>query len=84
MTAFVLMNRKTGDLYEGYRVSLFDKILRQSLSNGQCINMGSTYSISLMSNLDYDGWIIYNPNGSPLGFFMNRKSETLFKVLGEL
>lgn len=71
------MNRKTGDLFEGHRVCFVDN---ESMDDKIMTPM---YSISLRG-FEYDGWIVFNPKASPLGFFLNRKSESWFKNLGEL
>ena len=79
--AFVLMNKETGDLLEGYRILLYDKeesIYPVAWTEGQ----GNR--VKLICTSEHDGWIVYRPDVSPFAWFFNRESEKFFEVLGEL
>ena len=71
----VLLNKRTGDLYVGYKVSLLG-----SISDEYKIS-GNNYSIALAS---HDGWILQHPRFGQFLIFFNREVENMFEVLGEL
>ncbi len=64
------MNKKTGDLFEGYRMSCIDEA-------GEIVD---GYSIGIMSQC---GWVIFHPK-LLTGHFFNMHCEDFFEVLGEL
>lgn len=70
----VLINRKTGDLFEAHRVTILDDLISAQTPNelwnvfiGKC-----------------DGYIVYNPRMAPYAIYFNRESEEFFEDLGEL
>ena len=77
MKSFALMNRRTGDLFEAYRVSLFDKFLVNADLEGDA------YGIHL-SRLEHDGWVIFRPKAMYWMWFNNKDVERFFENLGEL
>jgi len=75
--AFVLMNRRTAELFEGYRVLLYDK-------NREERDLPSLpgWRITLMPD-DFDGWLLVHPK-LETAIFLNRTCERFFKNLGQL
>ena len=71
--SFVLMNKNTGDLFEGYRIGLFDQPWLEDIG----------VPVALVSIVQHDGWIMVHPE-FPFPVFMNRHSEKWFVNLGEL
>lgn len=78
MKAYVLMNRKTGDLFEGHKVTFMDQ---EWVKENDLKDFG--YQIQL-GVFQHDGWIVYHPEMSPAPLFFNRTCEKWFKVLGDL
>jgi hypothetical protein len=84
MKSFVLMCKRTGYLFVGFRVNLVD---REDDSVSSEIG-GQTYVVNLRCVNDCDGWIMEGPpEVSPQGmkWFFNREgAEGFFENLGEL
>lgn len=79
MKSFCLLNKKTGDLFQGYRISLYD-----NNSEGDVLTrFGAIYSISV-KELRHDGWIIFHPKMGDNPLFFNRHCEKWFTNLGEI
>jgi hypothetical protein len=74
MKAFVLMNKKTGDLMEAYRIVFFDKPVQELILGAQ---------IGVLE-LSYDGWLLIHPQLGITPLFFNRHCEKWFENLGEL
>lgn len=72
MKSFVLMNKKTGDLFEGHRISLLDKHWNDSS------RLTNVFIVS------YDGWAIYHPEMHFSPIYFNLECEKWFENLGEL
>lgn len=76
-TTRVLLHKKTGNIFEGHRVALYDNGIRVD-------DKEWGYRVSL-DVYDHDGWILNNPKVSQLFWFMNRKFvEEDFEDLGNL
>lgn len=74
MKAYIMMNRRTGDLFEAYRVSLMDANSFET--------EGVHWEIQL-SVIKQHGWVVYHPK-LVVPHFFNMKCEEFFMVLGEL
>jgi hypothetical protein len=79
MKAHVLMSRKTGDLFEGYRICFVaaEQRIHASAMYGWAVSLIDTRAT---------GWIAFHPRGfGPWGVFFNAEGvEELFEDLGEL
>ncbi len=80
--SFVLLNKKNGQLVEGYRVSMFDKPDFEWSSD---IAPSPVYRLSVGIH-EHDGWIIQVPKEiCPFPIWMNRQFvDQHFENLGEL
>lgn len=69
------MNKRTGDLFEGHRICLFDKTFeeKKDIGHGVSVTMGT---------FTHDGWILFHPGMGLVPIFLNRKSEDWFEILG--
>ena len=74
ITQHVLMNTKTGDLFVGTKIALFEGPEFESRQER------ATYTVSIMGHF---GWIIEHPELVVPRFF-NRHCEKWFEVLSEL
>jgi len=75
---FVLMNRKTGDLMIGYRVTFMDVEREYIFSTPIPDTFPTRFGV-----LEHHGWVIEHPIFE-VPWFMNLKSDTLLENLGEL
>lgn len=74
MISYVLLNKKTGELLEGLRITFMDKDhIRQTFSEK------STWRICVVA---HDGWVIRGL--VPVWYFFNRRIKNTFIDLGEL
>ena len=80
MKSFCLMNKRTGDLFEGVRVSLFDNFIADA--DIQSVAWGIH-----LSQLNHDGWVVFHPDESFAGYwlwFNNKGCDRIFESLGEM
>ena len=75
MKPFVLMNKKTGDLFLGYRITFLDKSEAYT----------GPWGMVQIGVFEHDGWVVQlPPDEFPYPMYFNRECEKLFDVLGEL
>lgn len=70
--AFVFLNKRTGDLFEAYKV-FFQRDLE----------LGKPLLTVVCISGDFDGWVIVHPKLG-MSLFFNRKLEKMMEILGEL
>lgn len=78
MKSFCLINKRTGDLFEGYRVSLFDNHM---------VDKSGAVSLVILQMDEPDGWIIGSPHSAFGGYwiwFNEGSIGKIFEVLGEI
>lgn len=71
----VLLNKQTGDLIEGHRITFLDQLGDLTPPDTKGYTLGF---------LSHDGWIIFHPAMGQWGIFLNLTSEKWFEDLGEL
>lgn len=76
MKAFVLMDKRTGDLFEAYRVCFLDTPVNERfLSN-------TAPTPVRFGLLEHHGWVVIHPTTNATYF--NHNYDELFENLGEL
>lgn len=94
MKAFVLMNKRTGDLWVGYRVTFMDQMEAMVSSDTWNTAVAETNSEEVVEEappawsvgfLKQDGWLVQHPKMcGEFALFFNMKSSKFFENLGEL
>jgi len=72
----VLLNTRTGDLYEAYRITFLDQDGINST-----LAPGLPWQFAFVS---HDGWIVKHPKFGEMGIFFNLACEAWLEDLGEL
>jgi hypothetical protein len=77
MKSFVLMNKRTGELGEGYRIMFFDQQWSQDTQPPSDV-----YHVFLGTDVE---WILVKPDVCPVPLFISSEDlEHGFEILGEL
>lgn len=84
MTHFVLMNKRTGDLMLGVRVTFFENDLGDIRSYQYKSDSSDSVYYIAFGPTGYIGWLIEHPKMGKFNIFFNKKCEEWFEVLGEL
>lgn len=76
MKEFVLMSKRDGELFVGYRVTFMD-----AFTAG--VTQSAKDKVWTIGVLEQHGWVLETPR-IPYTVFMNMHGEKFFEVLGEL